>query len=357
MSKKLQLQIPVPCHENWEQMTDVEKGRFCFSCQKTVIDFTNLSDREIAVFFKKSSTGSVCGRFLQDQLNRDIVIPRKRIPLIKYFFQFMLPAFLLSMKATAQRQAKAIRKTIIASTCTLTQGDAEFNYIDTMRTNSRIEVLGNIAHGMSRQSETRTIRGNVVDENGSPVPFASIMVKGTTHGVVADSTGRFELDLEEYPGSIRLVVSSVGFLPFEKEFSNAEASAVTLLLKANASLGEVLVTSIAEYRKGMVCGSVTEVVSSGKTPSTFPGSYLKIYPNPARSNSTLHIVCGQKGYGEYLLKLFNQSGQLVFIKELYIAEGASLVSVDLPFLPAGNYFLRMSDKQSAKSYSEKIIIQ
>jgi len=80
MSKKLQLQIPAPCHENWESMTPVEKGCFCGSCQKQVVDFSDMSDREIAMFFKRPSTGSVCGRFMQDQLNRDIEIPGKRIP-------------------------------------------------------------------------------------------------------------------------------------------------------------------------------------------------------------------------------------------------------------------------------------
>jgi hypothetical protein len=50
MSKKLQLQVPVPCHEDWDKMTDAEKGRFCSSCQKTVIDFSKMSDREIALF-------------------------------------------------------------------------------------------------------------------------------------------------------------------------------------------------------------------------------------------------------------------------------------------------------------------
>jgi len=29
MARKLQLQIPTPCHENSEKMTQSEKGRFC----------------------------------------------------------------------------------------------------------------------------------------------------------------------------------------------------------------------------------------------------------------------------------------------------------------------------------------
>jgi len=102
--KKINLSIPKPCHEDWAQMTQVEKGKFCDSCQKVVVDFTKMSDRELAVLFKKSS-GSVCGRFQQEQLNHDINIPRKRIPWVKYFFQFTLPAFLISLKTYGDGEA------------------------------------------------------------------------------------------------------------------------------------------------------------------------------------------------------------------------------------------------------------
>ena len=101
MSKKIQLTVPTPCHENWDAMTPVEKGKFCGSCQKQVMDFTSMSDREIAQFFKKPSTGSVCGRFMNDQLDREMEIPKKRIPWLKYFFQIALPALFVS-KVSAQ---------------------------------------------------------------------------------------------------------------------------------------------------------------------------------------------------------------------------------------------------------------
>jgi len=103
MSKKLLLSIPKPCHENWDAMTPVQKGKFCGSCQKEVMDFSTMSDREIAQFFRKPSTGSVCGRFTTDQLDRAIDIPKKRIPWLKYFFQVTLPALFVS-KAVAQNE-------------------------------------------------------------------------------------------------------------------------------------------------------------------------------------------------------------------------------------------------------------
>ncbi|OJW60977.1 MAG: hypothetical protein BGO55_31185 [Sphingobacteriales bacterium 50-39] len=52
-----------------------EKGRHCMACQKTVVDFTLMSDTEIIQYFSKAS-GSVCGRVGSDQLNRKLVVPR-----------------------------------------------------------------------------------------------------------------------------------------------------------------------------------------------------------------------------------------------------------------------------------------
>jgi hypothetical protein len=112
--KQFHLSIPTPCHENWEQMTPTEQGRFCGSCQKQVIDFTQMTDQQLVAYFKKP-INNVCGRLAPDQLDRTINIPAKRIPWLRYFFQFTLPAFLLSLKATAQKVERVERVTTIRS--------------------------------------------------------------------------------------------------------------------------------------------------------------------------------------------------------------------------------------------------
>ena len=76
MKKPIQISIPSPCHEDWQRMTPAEKGRFCDSCQKKVHDFTASPDREIVAAFAKDSR--LCGRFRGDQLNRELVIPKKK---------------------------------------------------------------------------------------------------------------------------------------------------------------------------------------------------------------------------------------------------------------------------------------
>lgn len=62
--------IDNPCHENWDAMSPNEKGAFCLSCQKTVIDFSIKTVEEIKNFFVKlPETESVCGRFKEEQLD------------------------------------------------------------------------------------------------------------------------------------------------------------------------------------------------------------------------------------------------------------------------------------------------
>jgi hypothetical protein len=65
----MKLSINNPCHENWDAMTPNEKGAFCLSCQKTVVDFSKKTIDEIKNFFAEvPKTESVCGRFEEDQL-------------------------------------------------------------------------------------------------------------------------------------------------------------------------------------------------------------------------------------------------------------------------------------------------
>lgn len=66
--KKIQIAIENPCHEDWNNMAPETQGRFCHSCEKIVIDFSQMSDSEILQFFNKPKTEKICGRFKSEQL-------------------------------------------------------------------------------------------------------------------------------------------------------------------------------------------------------------------------------------------------------------------------------------------------
>lgn len=65
--------IAKPCHENWEQMSGTERGRFCASCEKEVFDFRD-GDVERLQQVWRSNRGQMCGRF---QVNDLAKLPQK----------------------------------------------------------------------------------------------------------------------------------------------------------------------------------------------------------------------------------------------------------------------------------------
>lgn len=77
--KSINIAIPSPCHEPWDGMTPDAKanGRFCDSCQKTVIDFSSWNDTQLFAFFANGTQKHICGRFLTTQVNRPINIPHQ----------------------------------------------------------------------------------------------------------------------------------------------------------------------------------------------------------------------------------------------------------------------------------------
>ncbi len=338
MAKKIQLTIPEPCHENWNIMTPVDKGRFCGSCQKQVVDFSNMSDREVAQFFKKPSTGSVCGRFMQDQLDRDMEIPKKRIPWIKYFFQIALPAFLLSAKAKAQGEVR-IKK----EQCVVTDK----------------EILGDtIPSYRGKVAIANVIRGKVVNERHQPLPGASIVIKGTKIGTTSDNAGDFRLTVKDITNDIVLVTSYVGFSILEKKIKkeNFAKEDKIILMALNTQLaGEVVVIAGYVSRKKVKSkAKPIPIIPEIKDTAT---KTFKVYPNPASSGSNVNLEWKEKEEGYYTVQLLNQSGQVVFTKEIWIDAEARVLNLDLPSVTVGGYFIRVTNKKSGKNSTEKIIIQ
>lgn len=63
------ISVPKPCHEDWNKMTPKDKGRFCASCEKVVIDFSKMSTEEIQDFIHQNKHQKLCGHFKQSQLD------------------------------------------------------------------------------------------------------------------------------------------------------------------------------------------------------------------------------------------------------------------------------------------------
>jgi len=364
MSKKIQLSIAEPCHENWENMNPVEKGKFCGSCQKQVVDFSNMSDGQIAEFFKKPSTGSVCGRFLSDQLDREIEIPRKRIPFVKQFFQIALPAFLISVKASAQTQKPIKSKPSSGDTsrqiATIPpmMGMIAYNYIKPVEP-KKDTIVGEI-------DIQKVIRGKVVNESGQAVPYASIETGTAGKGIMADSNGVFKMNTDLLRTDKKIFVTSVGFESKEvvitKQYLNGEELYIQLVTKL---MQPVAVTCYGTIKgKVIVVGAVSTVKSQKVTTvdiikpiaNTILND-LQVFPNPVLSGSSMNISVKKLEEGYYNFQLINLSGQTMKQNSIWIDEEASVLDFNIPSVGAGNYFVVLTNKKTSKKYTEKIIIQ
>jgi len=75
----MKIQINKPCHEDWSKMTAEAQGKFCNVCEKSVVDFSGMSDAEILYYFSKPKSEKVCGRFNVEQLERPLSNPIPKV--------------------------------------------------------------------------------------------------------------------------------------------------------------------------------------------------------------------------------------------------------------------------------------
>jgi len=331
MAKKFQLQIPTPCHENWENMTPVDKGRFCGSCQKAVVDFTGMSDTQLVNFFKKPSTGSVCGRFYNDQLNRDFNIPRKRLPWIKYLLQIAIPAFLFTSKARSQTEPKLM-------------GDT--TYVEQAKGHATCSA-------MPDTTWRKKITGKIRDKNGFPIPNASVVIKGTKRGVAANENGQFSINPFLAGSTATLVFSSVGFETKEITIDTSAKETVCNMEMSEVYLGYVgFVVVTKKSKKKKEQNSLFQRVFRDTVFKSF-----KIYPNPVLAGSNLTVEFKKSATGEYQADLVTLNGQVVYSTNLSFISKNQRSTFPIPGTVPGAYILRLTNKSSGKSQAEKIIIQ
>lgn len=254
MAKNIQLHIPEPCHENWDQMSPVDKGRFCGSCQKQVVDFSGMSDRQIAEFFKRPSTGSVCGRFMTDQLDREISIPKKRIPWFRYFFTIAVPALFLTVN-TGQAKAQGKEKVQQDKDNSQRPNYGDLRTLGMVTRQPSIEafekkkpdcdkpvkdtvILDVMVGKIALNPETENIRGRVIDRSGKPVEAAILQVKGKSLSAITDQQGRYSIRMNPMD---TLVVTAISYQPLELVPGKAGAKELILDNAEQFLSGEVMI--------------------------------------------------------------------------------------------------------------------
>lgn len=92
--QKPAIYIPEPCHEDWVQMTEAQRGRHCAVCDKVVTDFTRMEMPEIHATLSGST--DTCGRFRPEQVDRPPLRGSLRYRYPLHRMRIFLAAFIAS---------------------------------------------------------------------------------------------------------------------------------------------------------------------------------------------------------------------------------------------------------------------
>ena len=110
--------------------------------------------------------------------------------------------------------------------------------------------------GESQQSQKKEISGSVKDSKGLPLPGVSIVVKGTTTGIVTDADGKFRISV---PADAKtLVFSFIGMKTQEIVIGNNATINVTLDEEI-VGIEEVVAVGYGSMKKANLSGAISSV--------------------------------------------------------------------------------------------------
>ncbi|MBC7588215.1 MAG: T9SS type A sorting domain-containing protein [Chitinophagaceae bacterium] len=338
MTTQTHLQITAPCNEDWNKMTNSEKGRFCDSCSSQVIDFTVLTDHQVLAYLA-AANGKVCGRFNADQLNRglqDTSIRKKKI------WHWALAGF----------------TSLFFASKGFSQGELEKHLPQTafLSSNGIQDAIKDL------NASSITIKGKIVNDAHIILSNASIVEPETLNKILNNRNGNFIMHIDAKTTSV--LVQANGY----------DSRVVPVALLKNADTTIILSTTdttitgvegldkISLDKGNVIMGGITNFTEIEKpSPVTtfvkkiFNNSFFKILPNPT-ANGRLGLSVKQAGM--YTVQIFDNNSKLVHVAEITINDKGQVVHITLPnCVSKGNYYVRLIDTKTKKEYVDKLIVQ
>lgn len=170
-------------------------------------------------------------------------------------------------------------------------------------------------------AQNRVVSGKVIDGKGDPVVGASVIIKGTSKGIPANSAGEFSISAK--PSDI-LVISAQSFGQSELRVGNQTNVSITL---RPSVMEEVVVTALGQTSKKAKVGYATttfnsETINRTANVNAFDGLAGKIpgaeISNTGGPGSSTKII--MRGYG-----VLTEGGN----QPLYVIDGVPLVDARL----------------------------
>lgn len=210
--KKIKYSIEEPCHADWDQMKPEAQGRFCESCSTKVVDFTVMSDFSIVSYMESKKQESVCGRFTEEQLNKDYQWMKPQNHALSFDLRTVVLGLALSTFSALPSQA---------------QNSAAIEQRDSVRTRiTEREFQGRIiSHYYDHTKET--FAGGKIQLSGrADCNFVQVFLLDSAFQeiaiVVPTKTGAFKIPLDWSKKPAGIKITAPGYYPQTIYFSRQE---------------------------------------------------------------------------------------------------------------------------------------
>lgn len=213
------------CNQYWDEMQPIEGGRLCEKCQNKIIDFRNLSDREIAEIHLQSER-PVCGLYRKSQLAPPSTQGKgKRTNKWKSIYLGIL-GLVMARTIYAQTTADSIRIEQL-----------ENSIADSLRQIERMEKNKSI-----RKAQDSLIITGRLSEYGTQEPLigATIQINDTTWGTSSDMNGNYRLNVTEYfktNSQLTLSYHYTGYKTHRETLTQTDSLILDVQLKVQDDLG------------------------------------------------------------------------------------------------------------------------
>lgn len=216
MKNQISLNIIKPCSEKFDQFSPTQKGGFCGSCQKEVIDFTTINAQEIVDYFGTKKTQNTCGRFKSDQLTF-YSQKRKRISFLSGIGLACLS--LLSISTAQAQEAKQ-------------QSESSEKKPSEMPS--------------SKFQKDISVKGHVSEKN-TPLPGVNVVLEGTTIGTQTNFDGDFVFPQKLKQGDV-LIFSYIGLTTQKVVITDADSTS-KIELKINMNMDSFILMGDVAVKK------------------------------------------------------------------------------------------------------------
>ena len=195
MHKKLE--IKNPCSQNWDEMTPKGKGKHCNSCNKVILDFTEMNDVDLVKMLQSGKYS--CGLFTKQQMGTRYLEKEKNLSRKRYW--------------------SAIAASIVAGTLQLTSSYGQTQI--PVRQNAPVVNRSTAEKLFENKNEPKNsniekFSFRVVDsENKQPLAHVGIEMMGMFG--ITDSLGRVDFQIEYEEGESITFISNLYLYKYEEE--------------------------------------------------------------------------------------------------------------------------------------------